>query len=119
VLPVSEPIERSVFKAYGIERPPPGAYEIDHLISLDLGGSNDPRNLWPEPVTGLKWNARVKDSLEKKHHDEVCRGSINLTVAQQAIAGDWIAAYKKYFHTDRPVTHRRRAHLRRHHRTRK
>ena len=47
VLPVSELVQRRIFQTYGIEHPPPGAYEIDHLISLNLGGSNDPRNLSP------------------------------------------------------------------------
>jgi hypothetical protein len=26
-----------------------GSVEIDHLISLELGGSNDIKNLWPQP----------------------------------------------------------------------
>jgi hypothetical protein len=24
-------------------------YTIDHLIAIELGGSNDPKNLWPQP----------------------------------------------------------------------
>jgi 5-methylcytosine-specific restriction endonuclease McrA len=31
-----------------LENHPPGAYEIDHLISISLGGSNDIKNLWPQ-----------------------------------------------------------------------
>jgi hypothetical protein len=34
----------------------------------------------------------------------VCDGSLDLTEAQRQIAADWIAAYKKYFHTDTPLT---------------
>lgn len=117
VVPISAPVQQKIFKAYGIEHPAPGAYEIDHLISLNLGGSNDPRNLWPEPTTGVEWNARVKDALEERLHERVCQGTINLRAAQQAIANDWIAAYKKFFHTDKPIAakhptrsrHRRRA----------
>jgi hypothetical protein len=33
----------------------------------------------------------------------VCDGSLDLTEAQREIAGNWIAAYKKYFHTDQPL----------------
>jgi hypothetical protein len=33
----------------------------------------------------------------------VCTGQVDLTTAQREIASDWIAAYKKYFHTDRPL----------------
>src|SRR5947209_1740062 len=40
-------IKSQVFSEYGIT-PKPGGYEVDHLISLELGGSNDIKNLWPE-----------------------------------------------------------------------
>jgi hypothetical protein len=33
----------------------------------------------------------------------VCAGTVELSTAQKDIAGDWIAAYKKYFHTDKPL----------------
>jgi hypothetical protein len=33
----------------------------------------------------------------------VCGGELDLSTAQRDIAADWIAAYKKYFHTDRPL----------------
>jgi len=43
---------RSVFQAYRIAFPPtPGAYELDHLIPLELGGGNAATNLWPGPTT--------------------------------------------------------------------
>jgi hypothetical protein len=50
-VPVS--VKREVFHAYGIDHPEPRAYEVDHLISLELGGSNSVRNLWPEPYNSL------------------------------------------------------------------
>jgi len=38
----------SVYAAYRLGYPaPPGAYELDHLIPLELGGDNSTRNLWP------------------------------------------------------------------------
>jgi hypothetical protein len=48
-----------VLLRYGL---PPGThpdYEIDHLIPLCLGGSDDPSNLWPQPRRSIepKWNA--------------------------------------------------------------
>jgi hypothetical protein len=33
----------------------------------------------------------------------VCRGDLDLTAAQREIASDWIAAYRKYFHSETPV----------------
>jgi hypothetical protein len=69
--------------------------EVDHLISLELGGSNRPANLWPEPYD-IVWNAKVKDKLENRLHKMVCAGEIDLSTAQKAIAKDWIAAYQQY-----------------------
>jgi hypothetical protein len=33
----------------------------------------------------------------------VCRGDMDLATAQRDISSDWIAAYRKYFHSDQPV----------------
>jgi hypothetical protein len=69
--------------------------EVDHLISIEIGGSNEQTNLWPQPYSGLQWTAHVKDRLENFYHDQVCSGKILLTTAQKEIADDWVAAYKK------------------------
>ena len=69
--------------------------ELDHLVSLELGGSNDPKNLWPEPYLGT-WGARVKDKVEDRLHAMVCIGKITLEAAQREIAANWKAAYRKY-----------------------
>lgn len=69
--------------------------EIDHLISLELGGSNDIRNLWPEPYLPNP-GAHTKDALEDRLHAMVCRSDIGLAAAQRAISTDWYAAYKRY-----------------------
>ncbi|MDA8384075.1 MAG: hypothetical protein M0037_13655 [Betaproteobacteria bacterium] len=75
-----------------------GAFEEDHLISLELGGSpTSPRNLWPEPhkVRG-GWGSYAKDRLENRLHNMVCHGELSLRQAQHVIATDWIQAYKQY-----------------------
>ena len=51
----------------------------------------------------------MKDELEQLLPALVCRGVVDLATAQRDIAADWIAAYKKYFHTDRPVVVQARA----------
>jgi hypothetical protein len=73
--------------------------EIDHIISLELGGSNDIANLYPEKATlpGGAPGFHVKDKLENKAHDMVCGGQITLRQAQQQIAGNWQALYKTAF----------------------
>jgi hypothetical protein len=89
---VSASMRRSVFVRYHLASVPK-AYEVDHLISLELGGSNDIKNLWPEKYAGT-WGARTKDRLENRLHSLVCKGTISLATAQHEIAGDWIASFK-------------------------
>ncbi len=79
----------AVFAAYGIINPPSGAYEVDHLVSLELGGSNDIGNLWPEPYTGVD-NAHDKDVWENRLHTQVCSGAITLATAQNDIVHWWV-----------------------------
>ncbi len=100
---VSTPLRREVFREYGILNAHPDDYEVDYLIAPGLGGVEDIRNLWPEPSTSRTWNAYAKDALEEHLHQLVCAGDLDLSTAQREIASDWIAAYKKYFHTDRPL----------------
>jgi hypothetical protein len=89
-------IKKVVYSEYHIKHHATGEYEVDHLISLELGGSNDIKNLWPESYLSDPWNAHVKDKLENRLHRLVCTGHITLKEAQEAIRTDWIAAYKKY-----------------------
>lgn len=96
-------LRRQVFAEYGIGAAEPAAYEVDYLITPALGGADDIRNLWPESRGATVWNAQVKDALEDHLRDLVCEGQLDLTTAQREIAGNWIEAYKKYFHTDRPL----------------
>jgi len=98
-VPVS--LRRQVFREYGINDMRPNAYEVDYLITPELGGSSSIRNLWPQPYSAV-WNAHVKDELEDRLHGLVCAGQLDLATAQREISTDWIGAYKKYFHTDKP-----------------
>lgn len=108
---VSSRVRSSVFAAYGIVQGNQIGYktgycadkgcELDHLISLKLGGSNEEKNLWPQSYGGT-YNAIMKDNLEKRLIARVCRTSkthptkLNLKTAQQAISTDWVQAYKTY-----------------------
>lgn len=96
-------LRQQVLQEYGITDTRPEDYEIDYLIAPRLGGVGDIRNLWPEPYGTRGWNARVKDDLEERLHELVCSGQLDLITAQREIATDWIAAYKKYFHTNKPL----------------
>jgi hypothetical protein len=96
-------LRQQVLHEYGIASARADDYEIDFLIAPRLGGTEDIHNLWPEPYTLPTWNARVKDALEEHLHQMVCQGTLDLRTAQRDISTDWIAAYKKYFHTKRPL----------------
>ncbi|MDX2008052.1 MAG: hypothetical protein SFU83_22645 [Meiothermus sp.] len=93
---VPEAVKQQVYAEYGIASHRPGEYAVDHLISLELGGSNSIRNLWPESYLSKPLNAHVKDVLERKLHDLVCAGRLSIQTAQQAIAQNWPEAYQKY-----------------------
>jgi hypothetical protein len=92
---IPEDKQRAVFAMYGIQSPKAGQFEVDYLITPDLGGAESIRNLWPQPYSA-RWNAHVKDELEQRLHELVCSGQLDLATAQHDIAVDWIAAYKKY-----------------------
>ena len=95
---------REVYRAYGINTYAAAAYQVDYLINPQLGGNDRLANLWPEPYRATLWNADAKDELERRLHGLVCRGDVRLADAQHDIADDWIGAYKKYLHTDQPLS---------------
>jgi hypothetical protein len=104
---VTEAVRQQVLRAYGMQRVSVDVYELDALITPELGGSTDPANLWPQRYQSPMWNARVKDELERALPEMVCSHQITLAQAQREIATDWIAAYKRHFNTDTPL----RAHM--------
>lgn len=87
--------KEDVYKSYGID-PKQDVYEIDHLIPLSLGGSNDKKNLWPESYTTSPFNAHKKDALEDKMHEMVCADKITLDQARKVFVEDWVRAYHDY-----------------------
>ncbi len=102
---VSTATKNAVFAEYGITNHSGATYEVDHLIPLELGGSNDIANLWPEaaaPTPGF----HEKDKLENAFHKEVCNGSLTLQEAQKEIAADWLQQYNTIFVHSAPSTPR-------------
>jgi hypothetical protein len=103
VRPITAAMRAQVVSAYGVEHVPPDQYELDYLVTPELGGATDARNLWPQKYASPIWNARVKDELERLLPQLVCNHRLDLTTAQRDMASDWIAAYKRYFNTDAPL----------------
>lgn len=71
-------------------------FEVDHLVSLQLGGSNAKANLWVQSYRTRRYNAWKKDALENRLKALVCAGTLPLVEAQRALATDWRAAYDRY-----------------------
>lgn len=96
---MTEPFKKKVELAYA--DPWSGSRtELDHLVPLELGGSSDTRNLWPEPDQGEPaefdpqdpFGANAKDGVEDRLHEAVCSGRVSLVAAQTAMVGDWTTA---------------------------
>jgi hypothetical protein len=90
---VTEAEKSASMAAYG-DRGSMGAYEYDHLVSLELGGAlNDARNLWPEPGD----SPNPKDTVENALHRAVCDGQMPLVKAQHIIATSWVSWAKSHY----------------------
>jgi hypothetical protein len=67
--------------------------ELDHLISLELGGADTLDNIWPQcgpsGVALPQRNFKEKDTVENFLAREVREGRMDLSTAQNGIATDW------------------------------
>lgn len=101
-------IKKGRMTAYGYAGQSPALFELDHLVSLELGGNPTAiMNLWPELWADQPGapGARTKDRLETALKDHVCgrvSPTINLADAQQQIMTDWEAAYRTYVNSSLP-----------------
>lgn len=91
---VSASLKRRVYDSYGVRHHKRGSYEVDHLVSLELGGSNDESNLFPE-AANPRPGFHEKDRLENRLHALVCDGEVSLRTAQRRIASDWLTEYRR------------------------
>jgi hypothetical protein len=94
VKPVAKWQRDQALERYG-KRPEDFTGELDHLIPVSLGGSNDPDNLWPLPANKDMGPAQKKE-LDLKLHQLVCDKTLKLKDAQDAIKKDWVKAYNQY-----------------------
>ena len=94
VKPVAGWQKTAALERYGI-RPESFNGELDHLVPVSLGGSNEPENLWPMHAAGDMTPA-AKARLAEKLKLMVCDGQLSLKDAQNAFKKDWTKAYKQY-----------------------
>jgi hypothetical protein len=87
----------TIYAAYGMTRHFDGHDgEVDHLVSLELGGSNSSANLFPQAAAPAPGSLE-KDKSENRLHADLCAGRISLRKAQHLIAHNWVAAYHARF----------------------
>jgi hypothetical protein len=89
---VPQSLKDTVLAEYRITDYSAAAYEIDHLVPLELGGSNSISNLFPEPAQPAP-GFHQKDRTENAMHRQVCRNGHDLGDAQSGIAEDWTKLY--------------------------
>ncbi len=86
-------LKEEIYKMNGVPFPQPaGTVELDHVVSLELGGSNSIQNLkieYRDPRPGYM----EKDQVENYLHGLVCSGQMKLTEAQKQIATNWTNIY--------------------------
>lgn len=107
----STPAQKATtYQTYGITHPQNNVganqqCELDHLISLELGGADSLDNIWPEcGPDGVTLNQRYfkeKDKVENYLHAQVCSGSLTLQQAQSSVVNDWYLVYLKI--TNQPI----------------
>jgi len=95
----SSPAQKGkTYAAYGIKKPSGNTgqhqtCELDHLVSLELGGGDDIDNIWPQcGPKGKPLNSRffkIKDGVENFLAAQVRSGAMSLDTAQKDIAEDW------------------------------
>ena len=90
--------KRTTYTWYDLELPAHNSgesqvCELDHLISLELGGADTLDNIWPQcGPDGASLPQRFfkeKDTVENFLAMQVREGRMDLSQAQKAIATDW------------------------------
>lgn len=79
-------------KAYGVPTSGRATTQLDHLVPLELGGSSDTTNLWPEVDPKIYMR---KDKVEDRLRAAVCSSRVRLVPAQDAVAQDWTTALRR------------------------
>lgn len=90
--------KNSTYDSYGVARPDQNTgqnqtCELDHLISLELGGADTVDNIWPQcgpdHVELSERFFKRKDAVENYLAAKVRNGTMSLKEAQVGIATDW------------------------------
>jgi hypothetical protein len=72
--------DQRLFAEYHVDYASRHDYELDHIVPLSWGGSDEDANQWPEPRASIEpyWNAERKDTLERKGAELICSGQLDI-----------------------------------------
>ena len=94
VKPMADWQKNTTLERYGV-RPESFSGDLEHLVPVSLGGTNDPENLYPFHAQG-EYTLEAKQRLAAKIHELVCDGKMSLKQAQDIFKKDWTKGYKQY-----------------------
>ena len=92
--PIADWQKNAALERYGV-RPENFNGELERLVPVALGGTNDPDNLYPFHAQG-EYTVEAKQRLAAKLHELVCEGKMSLKQAQEIFKKDWTKGYKQY-----------------------
>jgi len=90
---VTAAMKNDAYRLYNAKKVAKRCCEIDHLTSRDVGGADDPSNLWPQPWA----EAHLKDRVETEAKKRICDGRAELAEVQRVMADDWTRLYTDWF----------------------
>lgn len=82
---VSDKEKATVRARYSIAESERGRYVIDHLVPRGVGGLDVLDNLWPQLIA----EAKAKDVIEVRWHDDICAGKTTVAEAQAFFIREW------------------------------
>ncbi len=78
---VTESEKDDVARLYGIPKADYSKYEFDHFIPLSAGGSDSPKNIWPQPLA----EAKEKDKVEEAVYEGLRKGTMTQAEAEEKL----------------------------------
>lgn len=95
--PMPASLQAAVYQEYGFNAIKPPSllkYALDYLVPYELGGASVITNIWPIAVHGTGFYQKTQ--LDRVLRQMVCRRSVTLVQAQQALEKNWYVAWLRY-----------------------
>ncbi len=91
--PITDEVKQKVFSAYGIGPVEAQSYVIIRLIPVELGGTENPANLFPT----TPWFHGLKSRLDRRLVELVKGGQLTIQQAESELKDNWVRASHRYY----------------------